>query len=116
MASRESAVALRDIIPTMFRRLRAWLYHAGEARRAAASRGIGGSAFVLLLELGEDAEVFQRRHVALHLAAAGELFQQAAHDFAAAGFGEGFGEPDLVGLRERADLLANPLGQFFFQR
>ena len=39
----------------------------------------------------------------------GQFAQQAAHDFAAAGFGQRVGEADVVGLGQRADLFATHL-------
>ena len=69
----------------------------------------------MFFQLGDHAEVFQRGGVALDIAAGGQFTEQAAHDFAAAGFGQRVGEADVVGSGERADFLGDPLAQFFFQ-
>ena len=39
------------------------------------------------------------------------MLQEAAHNFSAAGLREGFGEPDVVGLGDRADFLADVLAE-----
>jgi hypothetical protein len=40
------------------------------------------------------------------------LFEEAAHDFAGAGFGEGFGEADVVGFGDGADFFGDLLAEF----
>src|SRR5258707_411966 len=56
-----------------------------------------------LAELGEDAEVFERRGVAGDLAAAGDFLEQAAHDLSAARLGQRVGEADVIRLRDGSD-------------
>ena len=51
--------------------------------------------------------VFERRRVADLFFAGGDVAQQAAHDFAAARFGQGVREADRVGRGQGADLLAD---------
>src|SRR5579872_4120666 len=72
-------------------------------------------SFVFLPQLGEHGVVFQRGRVAHLFFAGGDVSQQAAHDFAAAGFGQGVGEADGVGRGEGADVLANVPLQFFLE-
>ena len=43
------------------------------------------------------------------------MLEQAAHDFAGAGFGEGLREADVIGLGNRADFFGDLLAQFFAQ-
>src|SRR5207248_6358826 len=64
---------------------------------------------VLFLQASDDAEVLQGRDIALDLAAAGHFLEQPPHDLSAARLGQGFRETDLVGLCQRADLLAHGL-------
>ena len=73
------------------------------------------STFFGFAEFGDDGEVFEGGGVALDFAVGGELAQQAAHDFAAAGFGQGFGEANVVGAGERADFFRDPLAEFVFE-
>jgi hypothetical protein len=47
---------------------------------------------------------FERGHVAGDAVGGHDLAQKAAHDFAAARFGEGVGELDLGGLGQGSDL------------
>ena len=56
------------------------------------------------------------RRVADGFLAAGDVAEQAAHDFAAAGFRQGVGEADVVGLGQRADFLADVLLEFLAER
>ena len=63
---------------------------------------------LLLAQLRDHREIFQRGGVALHLATGRDLLQQPAHDLAAAGLGQGVGEADVVRLRQRTDLLGHP--------
>jgi hypothetical protein len=56
-------------------------------------------------EFGDYGEVFEGGGVAFDFAVGGEFAEQAAHDFAAAGFGQSFSEADVVGTGEGADLL-----------
>ncbi len=67
-------------------------------------------------QLGDDVEIFQRCSVAFDFAAGGDFLEQAAHDFAAAGFGEGVGEADVVGFGDGADLGGDVGAEFYFQR
>src|ERR1700712_4759355 len=46
----------------------------------------------------------------------GDLAQDAAHDLAGTGFWQAWGELDLVGRGDRADVLAHPGDQFLAQR
>ena len=57
------------------------------------------SSLLLAPQLRQHAVVFQRGRVADGFFAGGDVAQEAAHDFAAAGFGQGGGEADVVGLR-----------------
>src|SRR5262245_19805598 len=81
---------------------------AGISRCSATIPTSAGSLLVLA-ELGEDREVFERGGVAGGLAAGGDVLQEAAHDLAAAGLGERVREADRVGARELADLLGDVL-------
>ena len=68
-----------------------------------------------LAKFRQDAQVFQGARVAFALGAGGYVFQQAAHDFAAAGFGEGVGEADYVRPRKAADLARDGVAEFFLE-
>src|SRR5262245_18864988 len=73
---------------------------------------------VLLLvfpQLSKHRQIFERRRIADRLRTAGDVAQQAAHDLAAAGLGQGFGVADVVGAREGADLLGDVLAQLLLQ-
>jgi hypothetical protein len=72
-------------------------------------------SFVGLAEFGEDAEIFERGSIAFDFAAGGDLFEEAAHDFAGAGFGQGFGEADVVGFGDGTDFLRDLLAKFVAQ-
>src|SRR3954468_9365400 len=76
---------------------------------------LNGSSFVLLAELGHDAQVFESRGVAGTLAAGGDVAEEATHDLAAAGLGHRLGEPDVVGPRQGADLLDDVGAEFLTQ-
>src|SRR6266478_4004280 len=52
--------------------------------------------FVLLLQLCDHPEILERRCIAFHFPAAGQLSQQAAHDLAAACFRECVGKADVI--------------------
>src|SRR5262245_28727224 len=64
----------------------------GKYIRGAASSQRRGSRFalplLLLLQLRDHAEIFERGRIAFDFAVGGEFAEQAAHDFAAASFGE----------------------------
>src|SRR4051794_15771904 len=82
----------------------------GRGRRPRATRGHREparprSGLVLLAELGDDAEVLERRGVAGALAAGGDVAEEPAHDLAAAGLRQGVGEADVVRAGQGADLL-----------
>src|SRR5688572_5795820 len=66
-----------------------------------------------LLQLLEDLRVLERRHVLLDLLALRDRAQQAPHDLARAGLGQVLAEADVLRLRDRADLLRDPLAQLF---
>ena len=76
--------------------------------QAGRSRGLKSRLFAL--QGGDDGEVLQRRRVALHFAAGGDLLQDAAHDLSAAGLRQARGKAHVVGPRERADLLGRRAG------
>ena len=59
---------------------------------------------LLRAQFREDAEIFQRRRVAGHRFSAGDFLEQSPHDFSAARFRQCLGEPDLVRLRDRANV------------
>ena len=59
----------------------------------------------MLFQLCKNGEIFKRSSVTLDFAVCSEFTQEAAHDFAAAGFGQGVGEADVVWLGEGADFL-----------
>ena len=61
------------------------------------------STFFGFAEFGDYGEVFEGGGVALDFAVSGEFAEEAAHDFAASGFGQGFSEADVVGTGKRAD-------------
>ena len=60
----------------------------------------------------QHTEIFQRSRVACDSRAAGDFFQQTAHDFAAARFWKRFGETDFVWFCNCADVNADMLTQF----
>ncbi len=60
-------------------------------------------AFFGFAEFGDYGEVFEGGGVALDFAVGGQFAEKAAHDFPAAGFGQGLGEADVVGASQRAD-------------
>ncbi len=57
-------------------------------------------------ELREDTKVLQRCRVAIYFCAARNLFEEPAHDFAAARFWQRFGKTNVIGFRDGADFLA----------
>ena len=72
----------------------------------------------LFLRFGQfcqHAEIFERRCVACDSRAAGDFFQQPAHNFATASFWKRFGETDFVWFCNCADVHANMLAQFRFK-
>jgi hypothetical protein len=58
-------------------------------------------------QLGQHAVIFQRAGVADRRLAGGNVFEQPAHDLAAARLGQRAGESHVVGLGQRADFFAN---------
>ena len=93
--------------------------HAGRLQRAgeaARGRRVGPGLLIFLAEFGQDAVIFERRGVADGFFAGGDVAQQPAHDFAAAGLGQGAGEADVVGLGQRADFVADVLLELLAQR
>ena len=79
-------------------------YLESQADEAPAS-----SLLFVARQFGQHRKIFQRGRVALHFAAGGELAQQPPHDLAAARLRQRIGEPDVVRLRDRPDLLAPPI-------
>jgi len=59
-----------------------------------------------LAEFCQYVEIFERAGVAGCFVAGGDVSEEASHDFAAAGFGDGFGETDVVGNCERTDFFS----------
>ena len=93
---------------------------AREEKRAflvAASkiREIFVSFLIVGAEFGQHGEVFQSGGVAFDFVAGGDLFEEAAHDFAGAGFGKGVGKANLVGFGDGADFLADVVAQGFLE-
>src|SRR5579864_459176 len=84
---------------------------AGSRGRATAPRPL---ALFAAPQLGDYTQILQRGDVALDFAAGSQFAQQAAHDFAAARFGQHVAEADVVGLGQSANLLGHPLAQLFF--
>ncbi len=83
---------------------------------ARRSSGSGWAAlFFLLAQFGDDAEVFEGGDVAFDLAVGRHLAQQAAHDLAGAGFGQGIGEADVVRTGEGSNFFGDPGAQFFLE-
>jgi hypothetical protein len=64
-------------------------------------------SLVFAPQLRQHAVVFERRGVADRGVARRDVAQQPAHDLAAARFGQGVREADVVGLGQRADFLAD---------
>jgi hypothetical protein len=80
----------------------------------AAFRKNAGSIFVVLGgQACYYAEILESGHIAGDGIRRHDFAQQAAHDFAAAGFGERIGEADLLRLGEAADFVTYPLAQLF---
>ena len=77
-------------------------------RRSQPAAGAG----VLPAQLRDDGRILQRRDVLRDFLAARQRAQQPAHDLAGAGFRQHLGEADVIGLGDRAQLLADPLAQF----
>src|SRR6185312_10398056 len=74
------------------------------------------SVLVLVAELREDAEILERRGIALRLERArGDLLQEAPHDLPAARLGERIGEADLIRPCELADLFVDVRGELVLQ-
>ena len=71
---------------------------------------------VLLAQLGQHGQVFERRGIAGALDARGDVAEQPPHDLAAAGLGQGVGEADLVGPGQGADLLGDVGAQLLAER
>src|SRR5579863_8202211 len=72
-------------------------------------------SIVVFAEFGEDRQIFEGGGVAEGLIARRDLAQQPPHDLAAAGLGQRVGETEVVGSRERADLLDHVLLEFIAQ-
>ena len=70
----------------------------------------------LRAQFRQDAQVLECRRIAGDGLAAGYFLQQPPHDLAAARFRQRFGEPDLVGLGDRADVNTDVRAQFFLER
>src|SRR2546422_6456481 len=79
----------------------------------AASRPM--ELFLRFGQFCQHTEVLERSRVACNLRAAGDFFQQSAHNFATAGFWKRFGKTDFVWFCNRPDVHANMLAQFRFQ-
>ena len=67
--------------------------------------------FLVLAELGQHTEVFQRACVSGDFLAGRDVFEQPAHDFPASGLGHRLGEPDIIGYGQRSNFFSNVLFQ-----
>src|SRR5712691_8824583 len=63
----------------------------------------------------QDAQVFKRGGVTLDFSAGSDLFEEPAHDFAGARFGQGIRKANIVRLGDGPDLFGDMLAQFFTQ-
>src|SRR5271157_2080309 len=67
--------------------------------------------FLVSTELEQDVEVFQRGDISGGLMAGGDIAQEPSHDLSRARFGQGVGEPDIVGAGQSADGLDDMLAK-----
>src|SRR5262249_14436273 len=92
---------------------------ARERVKSVTGCGTGVPSAELLVfaraQLGDGAEILERRGVAFDLAGRGQLLEQAPHDFARARFGERIGPANVVRLGERADVLADVIAQLVLE-
>src|SRR5918911_885986 len=79
----------------------------GSAKSAASAH---------LPQLLEDRRVLERRHILRDLLAPGDRAQQTPHDLARARLRQVVAEADVLGLGDRADLLADPVAQLLGDR
>src|ERR1051325_11038390 len=77
--------------------------------------GVCFTSFLHRGQFRQHVQIFQGGGVALDLGAGSDLLEQAAHDFAGARFGQGFGEADVVGFGDRADFFGDVQAKFFAQ-
>ena len=81
-------------------------------------RHLEGRSHVSLLfffaQFRQDTKILEGRRVAGHGFATGNFLEQPPHDLAAARFWQRFGESDFVRLRDRADVNADMIAQFYF--
>src|SRR5690349_6873301 len=64
-----------------------------------------------LLQLIEDRRILERRDILRDRLALRDRAQEPPHDLARARLGQIVAEPDVLGLRDRPDLLADPVAQ-----
>src|SRR6187431_1514286 len=74
-------------------------------------RGRAGRWRSFFAQLGQHAQVFERRNIALGLAAGGDVLQQPAHDLTATRLRQAVGETHRVGPGELSDLICDVLGE-----
>src|SRR4051812_11113979 len=74
--------------------------------RIVSTRNVARILF-LRLQRRDDAEILERARVAFHVTTRGDLLEDAAHDFSAAGFRQARGKANRVRLRQRTNLFAN---------
>ena len=86
--------------------------HSGGRRRALIRDKMVLGQRKLRIALNH-VHVFESSDVACDGIVGNNFAQQAAHDLAAAGFGQGVGETDLFGPGESTDFVGHPLAQFF---
>jgi len=106
-------------------RLIATTRRVGSTGAKVCGAGGGGCVFFLVepdsrekvteVIRSEGAQVLERGRIAGDGLAAGHFLQQPSHDLAAARFRQRFGEPDLVGLGDRANVNTDVRAQFFLQ-
>src|ERR1019366_1755271 len=114
---------LRDAIQSVKLGSRDWIASSlallAMTRRAPKGRRLSRRALLVLAMLDQIVDhggIRQRRGIAeASRLVLGDLAQDAAHDLAGAGLGQARRELDLVGRRDRADVLAHPRHQFLAQ-
>src|SRR6266849_1298487 len=82
---------------------------------ATPYRTLPALGFFLFLQLRNHTEVFERCGVAFHFSICSQFAQQAAHNFSAAGLGEGIGKANVIRLGEGTYFFRHPFAQLFFQ-
>src|SRR5260370_7848767 len=78
-------------------------------------RTLPASRFFLFLQLRDHAEIFEGCCITFHFPVRRQLAQQAAHNFSAAGLGEGLSKANVIWLSEGPVFFCYPFRTLTFQ-